>query len=197
MVTVRDDGILAALAPVIAGCGVEVAVLVDVDSGMLLDAWSPGGDPEALGAAHADVVRALIAAGTPAGELVLTQDGCRHHLVRCLADPVGGRLALAAVVRGSSWVVRRTLKRLREVPDGCLMAGPLPLPAGQGGWGDPPPGPHPLPDSGRTPAIAQIDPSWTLRPARPIGHRASLEVASRRSPAPPSAIPPARREGGS
>ena len=192
MVTVRDDGILAVIAPLAAVCRVEVAVLVDVASGMTLDAWVGGhdeGDPEVLGAAHADVVRALIATGAPADEFVLRQGG-RHHLVRFIADPSGGMLALAAVVRGPFWAVRWALKRLREVPDGCLTAGPLP--AWQEGWGDPSPaGRHRAgAGAGLVPALAHIDPGWAGDPVRLPGERAVQAFPSRSSPAPPSALPP-------
>lgn len=85
---------------------------------------APGIDPETLGALHADVVRALLAlAGSPPGELSLVVDG-RHHLVRCVADPAGGRLALAVVVTGSQWVVRRVRRHLRQLPDAGLTTGP-------------------------------------------------------------------------
>ena len=128
-VNVRDDGLPAVLGPLITAGGVELAVLVDVDSGMVLDAWAHGGeaetsDAEALGARHADVVRALFAlAGAPPAELGLTVDG-RHHLVRCVADPAGGRLALAVVVSGTPWVVRRVRRHLRQLPDAGLTTGP-------------------------------------------------------------------------
>jgi hypothetical protein len=128
-VNVRDDGLPAVLGPLITAGGIELAVLLDVDSGMVLDAWARGGeaetsDAEALGARHADVVRALLAlAGAPPAELALTVNG-RHHLVRCVADPAGGRLALAVVVVGTPWVVRRARRHLRQLPDAGLTTGP-------------------------------------------------------------------------
>jgi hypothetical protein len=196
MLTVRDDGILAVIAPIVAACRVEVAVLVDVGSGMALDTWVRGddqGDQEALGAAQADVVRALVALGTPSAEFVLSQHGCRHHVVRSVVDPCGGRLALAVVVGGSARAARRALRRIRELPAGCLTAGPLPLPAGQTAREDPPPAGRHRAEGGRLPALAQIDTGWVVPPVRLAGRRAERVVAPRRGPAPPSALPPARR----
>ncbi len=182
-VSVRDDGLAAVIGPLVAFCGIDLAVLVEVDSGMVLDAWVRGGpgevagsDAEALGAGHADVVRALLAvAGSPAGELVLTENGHRHHLVRCVADPAGGRLALAVVVVGPSRVVRRTRRHLRQLPDASLTAGPWILSLGHEG----PPVEVPVPASMGVP---------------PVPAAAFPQVpAQLRGPAPPSALPPARR----
>ena len=41
-VNVRDDGLPAVLGPLVTDGGVERAVLLDVDSGMVLDAWARG-----------------------------------------------------------------------------------------------------------------------------------------------------------
>ena len=41
-VNVRDDGLTAVLGPLVTVGGVERAVLLDVDSGMVLDAWARG-----------------------------------------------------------------------------------------------------------------------------------------------------------
>jgi len=65
-VNVRDDGLPAVLGPLITAGGIELAVLLEVDSGMVLDAWAQDGeaatsDAEALGARHADVLGALLA----------------------------------------------------------------------------------------------------------------------------------------
>ena len=220
-VNVRDDGLPAVLGPLVNEGGVERAVLLDVDSGMVLDAWARGegvapddpaagsgaapgtvdtvpggsaalgpgsapgggtsfvggtaagggslfgggtalggsaslgeplgagaglGDVEALGARHADLVRALFAlAGTPPAELSLVVDD-RHHLVRCVADPAGGRLALAIVVAGSSWVVRRVRRHLRQLPDAGLTTGPWILSWAMGS----PPAPKPPADRPQT-----------------------------------------------
>jgi len=81
------------------------------------------GDVEAFGARHADLVRAQLALpGTPPAELTLVVDD-RHHLLRCLADPAGGRLALAMVLAGSPWVVRLR-RHLRQLPDAGFTTGP-------------------------------------------------------------------------
>jgi hypothetical protein len=187
-VNVRDDGLTAVLGPLVTVGGVERAVLLDVDSGMVLDAWAcgeapgdaesagsaetvpgggarpgigslwrslvaadrpagvggdaaeaPSGDVEAFGARHADLVRALLALpGSPPAELSLVVDD-RHHLLRCVADPAGGRLALAVVVVGSPWVVRRVRRHLRQLPDAGLTTGPWLLTWAVG----PPPTPWP------------------------------------------------------
>jgi hypothetical protein len=183
-VNVRDDGLTAVLGPLVTVGGVERAVLLDVDSGMVLDAWAcgeapqsagseetvpgggarpgigslwrsrgavgrpagtdgdtavAGGDVEAFGARHADLVRALLALpGSPPAELSLVVDD-RHHLLRCVADPAGGRLALAVVVVGSPWVVRRVRRHLRQLPDAGLTTGPWLLTWAVG----PPPTPWP------------------------------------------------------
>ncbi len=154
-VNVRDDGLTAVLGPLATAGGVEFAVLLDVDSGMVLDAWARGGeaetpDAESLGARHADIVRALLAfPGSPPAELALTVDN-RHHLVRCVADPAGGRLALAVVVNGTPWVVRRVRRHLRQLPDAGLTTGPWILSWAVG----PEPPPRPSAEGYRTPMSA-------------------------------------------
>jgi len=208
-VNVRDDGLTAVLGPLVTVGGVERAVLLDVDSGMVLDAWacgeapasagseetvpgggawpgigSPwrslgavgrpagaggaaaeaGGDVEAFGARHADLVRALLALpGSPPAELSLVVDD-HHHLLRCVADPAGGRLALAVVVVGSPWVVRRVRRHLRQLPDAGLTTGPWLLTWAVG----PPPTPWP-------PAEPATDglPSGALDGLPPAGHTGS------------------------
>ncbi len=222
-VNVRDDGLTAVLGPLATAGGVELAVLLDVDSGMVLDAWARGGeaetsDAESLGARHADVVRALLALpGSPPAELTLTVDG-RHHLVRCVADPAGGRLALAVVVDGTPWVVRRVRRHLRQLPEAGLTTGPWIL-----SWAvrpEPPSKPPaegsaprsdpmqagPLPD-GQPPVVPEV--GAPSAPDRPLGAVALGDPATpppttgptatvpdpRRGPAPPSALPPARSGG--
>jgi len=219
-VSVRDDGLPAVLGSLITSGGIELAVLLEVDSGMVLDAWAKGGeaetpDAEALGARHADVVRALLAlVGSPPGELALTVDN-RHHVVRCVADPAGGRLALAVVVNGTPWVVRRVRRHLRQLPDAGLTTGPWML-----SWAISP-RPQPRPVAQRPTTTAPPGPP-TADPARftpdglsmvRVGDPASLLAAGgqvtaapttgptttvpdpRRGPAPPSALPPARTAG--
>jgi hypothetical protein len=191
-VNIRDDGLPAVIGPLAAAGGVDMAVLLEVDSGMVLDAWVRGGlgDAEALGAGHADVVRALlVVAGPPVRELVLSEDSHRHHLVRCVTDPSGGRLALAVVVTGSSRIVRRTRRRLRELPDACLTTGPWIPSSGLGG---------PRPAQG---VAAEWAPTLTLVDTGAIhrvrtGGVTAPAPAPRRGPAPPSALPPARRGAG-
>jgi hypothetical protein len=220
-VNVRDDGLPAVLGPLITAGGIELAVLLEVDSGMVLDAWAKGGeaetpDAEALGARHADVVRALLAlSGSPPAELALTVDK-RHHLVRCVADPAGGRLALAVVVNSTPWVVRRVRRHLRQLPDAGLTTGPWMLSWAIG------PRPQAQPTAQRPPAAAPPGPS-AADPARftpdgplsmvtvgdpePLldagGHATAVPTTGpaatvpdpRRGPAPPSALPPARSAG--
>jgi hypothetical protein len=150
VVNVRADGIAVVLGPLLSDARITAAALVDVDSGMVLDAWSapgPGGDPadpadpavgapdlEMLGAQHAEVVRcalALLAAYPHPGgsradacEVVLGTDGGHQHLLRTVPDPHGDRLALAVVVDGPPRVLDRVRKRLRSVSVDALTAGP-------------------------------------------------------------------------
>ena len=221
-VNVRDDGLPAVLGPLITAGGIELAVLLEVDSGMVLDAWAKGGeaetpDAEALGARHADVVRALLALpGSPPAELALTVDS-RHHLVRCVADPAGGRLALAVVVDGHAVgraagpsapaAVARRGPDDRSV-DALLGDRPAarsaadrrattrrraPGPFGRGSGSVPSPRAA-VDGDGRRPA----NPSWTragTRPPLPTTGPAATVPDPRRGPAPPSALPPARSAG--
>ena len=142
VVNVRADGIAVVLGPLLSDARITAAALVDVDSGMVLDAWSahgPGTGPtapdlEMLGAQHAEVVQcalALLAAhplpdGPEAGtcEVVLGADGGHQHLLRTVPDPHGDRLALAVVVDGPRRVLDRVRKRLRSVSVDALTAGP-------------------------------------------------------------------------
>ena len=68
MVNVRADGIAVVLGPLLRDARIVAAALVDVDSGMVLDAWSAAGeapprppDLELLGAQHAEIVRSALA----------------------------------------------------------------------------------------------------------------------------------------
>jgi len=235
-VNVRDDGLTAVLGPLVTVGGVERAVLLDVDSGMVLDAWACGeapessgsaetvpgggawpgigslwrslgavgrpygaggdaaeaGDVEAFGARHADLVRALLALrGSPPAELSLVVDD-RHHLLRCVADPAGGRLALAVVVVGSPWVVRRVRRHLRQLPDAGLTTGPWLLTWAVG----PPPTPWPPAEPGTDGLPPPPAPGL---PAHTGSDEATADPSAvpdpRRGPAPPSALPPARSAG--
>jgi len=291
-VNVRDDGLTAVLGPLITVGGVERAVLLDVDSGMVLDAWARGeasssdsalsgtgspdhgpasgpgsaqsdetvpdgamfgagsahglgpdpggapsgparsdetvpggvarpgfgslwrslrgdppfdpgadrtetpGDVEAFGARHADLVRALLALpGSPPAELSLVVDD-RHHLLRCVADPAGGRLALAVVVAGSPWVVRRVRRHLRQLPDAGLTTGPWLLTWAVGPPPTPwPPAEHPSPDGppsgavdGRPPVPAARalpdDPSFNGHTSARLDEQAPVAVDGRHPLAP-------------
>lgn len=130
-VNVRTDGLAAVLGPLARDPRVRAAALVDVDSGMVLDACGPdaaesGPETESRGAAHAELVRTVtaLAAGPESCELVVhAADGSRHVLQQ-VVDPHGGRLALAVVVVGSSWVLSRLRRRLRAVSGAALTAGP-------------------------------------------------------------------------
>ena len=150
VVNVRADGIAVVLGPLLSDARITAAALVDVDSGMVLDAWSAPGagadadhpadpaagapDLEMLGAQHAEVVRcalALLAAYPHPGgsradacEVVLGTDGGHQHLLRTVPDPHGDRLALAVVVDGPPRVLDRVRKRLRSVSVDALTAGP-------------------------------------------------------------------------
>ena len=171
-------------------------MLVDVESGMLLDAWARDGigDVDTLGAAHADTVKALLAAGPAAAELVLSEDDRRHHVMRSVADPAGGRLVLAVVVGGSPRLIRRVRRGLRLIPEESLTAGPevvpdehdAPLPFAAA----PPPGPE-------VPALAQMDTAGRAFRAGipPVGWPVQMPTP-RRGPAPPAALPPARQSSG-
>jgi hypothetical protein len=159
VVNVRADGIAVVLGPLLRDVRIVAAALVDVDSGMALDAWSAGptgagtGSPdlEWIGAQHAEIVRNALAllqswpasGGVPGTcEVVLgADDGCRH-LLRTVPDPLGDRLALAVVVHGPQRVLDRVRKRLQTVSVDALTAGPSMTrrPLG-GGWSFDPPGP--------------------------------------------------------
>lgn len=131
-VNVRTDGLAAVLGPLASDPRVRAAALVDVDSGMVLDSCGRATadqdvlDAEARGAAHAELVRTVLALapGTDDCEIVVhAADGSRHVLHQ-VADPHGDRLALAVVVDGSSWVLTRLRRRLRAVSAAALTAGP-------------------------------------------------------------------------
>jgi hypothetical protein len=169
---VRADGLAAVLGPLLNDPRIVLAALVDVDSGMVLDACTPegpqarfqGADLEMTGAGHAELARVALAlpgrAGpTPAGdELVVSAGPDRHHLVLALPDPHGGRLVLSVVVDGPRRLALRVLRRLRAVPAETLTAGPTVVRRpGVGGWVTPLDPPPPVDD--RAAAGPGVDPN--------------------------------------
>ena len=189
MVNIRADGIAVVLGPLLRDVRIVAAALVDVDSGMVLDAWSAAAtdattgspDLELIGAQHAEIVRTALALlhSWPAGggapgtcEVVLGADGGAPHLLRTVPDPYGDRLVLAVVVNGPQRVLDRVRKRLEAVSVDALTAGPSMTrrPLG-GGWSFDPPGPdvpaHPDPWSGLVPMGLGSRPSGGARPPGP------------------------------
>ncbi|WP_214408332.1 hypothetical protein, partial [Pseudonocardia lacus] len=162
----RADGLAAVLGPLLNDPRVLGAVLVDVDSGMVLDACPGhsgrggdpaaaagigGVDPELVGAGHAELGRVALALpgrsghDTAGDELVVSVGTTRHHLLRGVPDPHGDRLVLAVVVDGSRRFAERVRRKLRGVPADALTAGPTVIRRpGTGGWAAPPTaGPRP------------------------------------------------------
>jgi hypothetical protein len=189
VVNIRADGIAVVLGPLLRDVRIVAAALVDVDSGMVLDAWSAAAtdtttgsaDLELIGAQHAEIVRTALALlhSWPAGggapgtcEVVLGADGGARHLLRTVPDPLGDRLVLAVVVNGSQRVLDRVRKRLEAVSVDALTAGPSMTrrPLG-GGWSFDPPGPdvpaHPDPGTGLVPMGLGSRPSGGAWPADP------------------------------
>jgi hypothetical protein len=134
-VNVRADGLTAVLGPLAGDPAVLVALLVDIDSGMVLGAAGhpTGADREALGAAHGELMRLAcgdaVGAGNvdPAGldtEVAISRGPRRHVVVRRVVDPYGDRLALSVLVDGPPRVLRRVRRRLGEVSTAALTAGP-------------------------------------------------------------------------
>jgi predicted regulator of Ras-like GTPase activity (Roadblock/LC7/MglB family) len=127
--SVRSDGLLAALAGLRGSDGITAAVLVDIESGLVLDGYTTDPavpDLELLGAAHADLLGAAAALAEPGTEVeVLVGHGeGTHHLLRLVPDPHGDSLGLSVVARGSRRRAARLLERLRAVPIAALTAGP-------------------------------------------------------------------------
>ena len=198
VVNVRADGIAVVLGPLLRDERIVAAALVDVDSGMVLDAWSAAGaagspDLELVGAQHAEILRNALellrtwpAAGGAAGtcEVVLgADDGCRH-LLRTVPDPYGDRLALAVVLNGPQRVLDRVRKRLQAVSVDALTAGPsMTRRPSEAGWSFDAPAPdvpaHPEPGAG----LAAAGPTPGFRP--PVETRSPGLPAPRR----PSPVP--------
>jgi hypothetical protein len=152
-VNVRADGLETVLGPLVHDPALLAALLVDVDSGMVLDGWTPRAAPdtavEEVGAAHAELMRIACTAATvlapgadPAEdtvatsvEVVIDRSPGRHVVVRGVADPYGDRLALSVLVDGSPRAVRRVRRRLGAVSTAALTAGPtLSLRPRDGAW---------------------------------------------------------------
>jgi hypothetical protein len=216
VVNVRADGIAVVLGPLLSDARITAAALVDVDSGMVLDAWSAAGrgavpaageppDLELLGAQHAEVVRCALAllrswpgpggsgSGSPGPEtceVVLGADGGQQHLVRTVPDPHGDRLALAVVVDGPPRVLERVRRRLRAVSVDALTAGPsMTRRPVLGGWSFAMPGPD-VPARPERPAHREA-PGHSEAPARredtgAPDHRSSEPL---RPPAPMHPVP--------
>ncbi|HEX5813095.1 MAG TPA: hypothetical protein VFY38_13380 [Pseudonocardia sp.] len=186
---IRADGIAVVLGPLLRDVRIVAAALIDLDSGMVLDAWSadatgaPTGSPELelIGAQHAEIVRTALALlhSWPAGggapgtcEVVLGADDGPRHLLRTVPDPYGDRLALAVVVNGSQRVLDRVRKRLEAVSVDALTAGPSMTrrPVGSG-WSFDAPGPdvpaHPEPGAGLVPVGLGSRPSPVARAPGP------------------------------
>jgi hypothetical protein len=185
-VNVRADGIAVVLGPLLRDVRIVAAALVDVDSGMVLDAWSAADaatgppDLELIGAQHAEIVRGALQllrtwpgadGATGSCEVVLGADGGVRHLLRTVPDPLGDRLALAVVVDGPQRVLDRVRRRLETVSVDALTAGPSMTrrPSG-GGWSFDTPGPdvpaQPEPAAGLlSPGIGPA----TARPAQGRG----------------------------
>jgi hypothetical protein len=128
---VRADGLSTVLASLLEDRRVVAATLVDLGSGLVLDACTRDADLtdlELLGAGHADLARAAAAVtgskpAFGATMTVETPDG-RVHLLREVPDPHGDRLVLAVVVAGSSRSVVRARQKMAAVPVEALTAGP-------------------------------------------------------------------------
>lgn len=209
-VNVREDGLAAVLGPLLRDSRVVAAVLVDVDSGMVLDAWSAvrdgAPDLELLGAQHAEVVRGSLAllrawprpdgpAAAEACEVVLGAEGGFRHLLRTVPDPHGDRLALAVVVNGPQRVLDRVSRRLRSVAVDALTAGPsMSRRPVLGAWRFAMPGPDvPAtagPGAGPGPSLAAPSPFGPFAgapfPAGPVAPPVGPPLA----PAPPVAVAP-------
>ncbi|WP_132426155.1 hypothetical protein [Pseudonocardia endophytica] len=127
----RTDGLAAVLGPLASDPRVRAAALVDVDSGMVLDACGRDTDggpgTEARGAAHAEIVRtaSAMAPGPEDCEVIVNAGDGGRHVLRTVTDPHGGRLALAVVLAdGAGWTLSRLRRRLRAVSAAALTAGP-------------------------------------------------------------------------
>jgi hypothetical protein len=182
-VNVRADGLQAVLGPLLRDRRVVTAVLVDVGSGMVLDAWSSHlgrAELEVLGAGHAELVRTARGGPVPVPDLpgcevVVSHGDGWHHVVRTVPDPHGDDLALAVVVAGGRRVLERARRRLRVVSTPALTAGPT---MSRRPGAPAPPGPVPVP-SGRD--AGPVGPAGGRPPAppRPVGPDPAVSGPSR------------------
>ena len=219
VVNVRADGIAVVLGPLLRDERIVAAALVDVDSGMVLDAWSAAGaaagapDLELIGAQHAEIVRNALellrtwpATGGTVGtcEVVLgADDGCRH-LLRTVPDPHGDRLALAVVVNGPQRVLDRVRKRLQAVSVDALTAGPsMTRRPSEAGWSFDTPAPdapaHPEPGAGLVPAgpsCGARPPAEVRSPGRPADTASSVACPVRDGPGDERPAAPGSAGGG-
>ncbi|HTK63505.1 MAG TPA: hypothetical protein VL595_14065 [Pseudonocardia sp.] len=201
VVNVRVDGLAPVLGGLLRDPRIRSAALVDVDSGMVLDAWTSGEDDadpagadlEVQGAGHADLVRTALGvlggSVRPPGhcELVVGEGAGPHHVLRVVPDAHGGLLALAVVVVGPEHVVSRVRRRLRRVSAAALTAGPSMV---------------------RRPSAVRriLDLAGIAHPRRAGGHASTSRISAQpgtdrarspdAAPAPPSALPPGPRRGG-
>jgi hypothetical protein len=149
-INVRADGLASVLGTLMQDATVQAALLVDVDSGMVLDACGPqvsgaASDQEQLGAAHGELMRLSLGPAfgvTPHDpvplddcEIVVALGGGRHLVLGRVPDPHGDRLVLSVLVCGPPRAVRRARRRLREVSAAALTAGPtVSLRPVEGAW---------------------------------------------------------------
>lgn len=132
-INVRTDGLAAVLGRLLRDARIRSAALVDVSSGMLLDAYTADparADLELLGAGHAELVRVTLGVvPAPRGgvcrcEVVVDDGAGLHHVLRVVPEEDGGLLALSVVVVGPERLVGRVRRRLRGVSTAALTAGP-------------------------------------------------------------------------
>jgi hypothetical protein len=166
-INVRADGLGTVLGPLMQDAAVQAALLVDIDSGMVLDACGPiAVDQEQLGAAHGDLMRLALGPAAGMEALTTTQGGCeivvshgddRHLVLRRVPDQHGDRLALSVLVSGPPRALRRTRRRLREVSAMALTAGPtVSLRPVEGAWVPGVPQERPIPQARPYPPVRSI-----------------------------------------
>jgi len=180
-INVRADGLSTVLGPLMRDAAVQAALLVDIDSGMVLDCCgreSAGTvvDQEQLGAAHGDLMRLALGPAfgpgaddpgrpEPECEIVIGLDERRHLVLRRVRDPHGDRLALSVLIDGPPRVLRRTRRRLRDVSAAALTAGPTTsLRPIEGEWH---PGALPSPPPAPAPPRPAVAPMRVPAPAVP------------------------------